>query len=191
MTTLPAVILGYDFILRALSRDDIEQVRQWRNHPEIARHMLTNDYISQEQQQRWFASVSQAQDRAYYMICWREVNSGLAYVISPSNCSLDKAIELEAGIYFDPKSPLRGNMLAFAPALALNDACFEALPNLQLLAKVKEDNMAALRFNAALGYREKTRESGLVHFALEQENYLEATRTLRTMLLRYTNPSRA
>jgi hypothetical protein len=44
-------------------------------------------------------------------------------------------------------------MLAFFPALALNQYCFQTLGCTTLLAHVKLDNSAALRFNQQLGYQ--------------------------------------
>jgi RimJ/RimL family protein N-acetyltransferase len=184
MIGLPLEIQDFGVSLQALKIDGIEKLRQWRNHPEVSRHMINDAYISKRQQKEWFEHIRQAQDRAYYLIRWRGIDTGFASATSTSEAPLAQAFELEAAIYFAPNSPLRSNMLAFAPALVLNDACFEALPCQCLVAKVKEGNHAALRFNTAMGYQEVARKAGMVHLILEPKNYYQSTQALRKILQR-------
>jgi len=49
-------------------------------------------------------------------------------------------------------------MMAFFPALALNGHTFEVFGPDALVAKVKTENGAALRFNEQLGYRSRGSE---------------------------------
>lgn len=184
MSQLPADIQAYGIELHALHEADIEQVRQWRNHPDVARYMLTQDHISAEQQQAWFSRVKVAADRAYFIIHYQHAATGFASVTSEQSIPLEQAETLEAAIYFAPDSPCRNNLMAFAPALALNDACFEHLPCQHLKAIVKADNEAALRFNKTMGYDEHGRDGDLIELNLTRDSYFAATGTIKSMLSR-------
>lgn len=184
MTNMRHNIQAFGILLRPLAQDQIELVRQWRNHPDVARHMLSQEIISEARQEAWFDRVKAAEDRRYFLIHWRDRATGFASVTSPAGIPLTQAESLEAAIYFAPDSPLRGNLLAFAPALALNDACFQQLACRQLLARVKTDNPAALRFNQAMGYRETGRQDDLILLQLDPEPYRQASAPIRQLLER-------
>ena len=181
---LPADLSAYGVRLTRLRAEDIELVRQWRNHPEVARHMLSQDHISAAQQAAWFRQVDVALDRACYLVRYDGEPTAFASVTSTDGAALAAGDTLEAAIYLAPGSRCRGTMLAFAPALALNDACFDALGCAGLLARVREDNTAALRFNTHMGYRETGRDGQLVYMTLQPDDYRTATARLKDMLSR-------
>lgn len=179
---LSSTLSGYGVELHALQEEDLELVRQWRNHPAVAIHMFSNEHISAEQQRAWYERVSRASDRAYYLFSYRGTPNGFASVTAPDGSSLDRAETLEAAIYLAPDSAFHGNLLAFAPALALNDACFSQLPCRLLQARVKAGNSAALRFNSAMGYHETSRRDGVVYLAMTAEDYFNATQQIKKLL---------
>lgn len=45
--------------LRHMQSDDLDMVRQWRNHPEVRRHMYTQHEISEEEHRQWFSRTRQ------------------------------------------------------------------------------------------------------------------------------------
>ena len=190
-TTLPDHIQAYGIELQHLKQDDIELVRQWRNHPEVSRHMLSAEHISPAQQVTWFEQLETAHDRIYYMACYKDEPTAFASVTCGSGDSLANSDILEAAIYLAPDSRCRGTILAFAPALALNDACFEHLPCTRLVARVKTENEAALRFNTQMDYRETGRDDQLVYMQLEIQDYQTATSQLKQMLSRNPSQSRS
>lgn len=68
-----------DIKLDKLSIDDIEIVRNWRNSPEIASYMYTENNISNEQQLAWFKSLDFNNSR-YWIIEFNEKKLGLASI---------------------------------------------------------------------------------------------------------------
>ena len=52
------IITGYGIVLRRLTLEDIEQVRHWRNDPEINRWMIYQDRITSKQQREWFETIN-------------------------------------------------------------------------------------------------------------------------------------
>lgn len=53
--------------LRAMAERDLEQVRNWRMQPDVARYMYTAPQISQQQQRMWFDRISRS-DRDHVWI---------------------------------------------------------------------------------------------------------------------------
>lgn len=47
-----------DHKLRIMTEGDLEQVLQWRNHPEVRRYMYTTHEIRMDEHRNWYASVS-------------------------------------------------------------------------------------------------------------------------------------
>jgi RimJ/RimL family protein N-acetyltransferase len=183
-TTLPDNIQGYGVELHRLQANDIERVRQWRNHPDVARHMVNNEHISSEQQSEWFKQVAGAVDRAYYIARYKGEPAAFASVTGETGVPLDNCKVLEAAIYLAPESRCRGTLLAFAPALALNDACFEVLACEKLIARVKLENETALRFNAQMGYEETGRDNEMVYMQLDYARYKAASQQIKQFLTR-------
>lgn len=143
---------AYGICLRALSPADLELLRSWRNRADIAAQMLDQRHISQSAQQDWYARIRQRAFERHFVITYKEQPVGSCNLKQADGLPVLHAAELESGFYL-ADARFRGSMLAFLPALALNQYCFEVLGCTRLLAHVKPDNLAALRFNMQLGYQ--------------------------------------
>jgi RimJ/RimL family protein N-acetyltransferase len=139
----------------------LERVRGWRNGPEVAAQMLSQAVITEEGQRAWFERVRGDTSQAHFVIAYKGTDIGACNLKSMGGGPLAEADAIEVGFYLgEPR--YRGSMLAFFPALALNGHAFEAFAPERLVAKVKVENAAALRFNAQLGYEEGPVEEVLV-----------------------------
>lgn|GEM_PF-349542 len=138
--------------LRPLQRQQLELLRQWRNDPAIAAPMLQQQLISAEMQQQWFTRIQNDKRQAQFVIYYKDEAIGACNLKSADGLELGQSQTIEAGFYLaHPR--FRGTLLAFFPALALNQYCFGRLNCKTLLAQVKLSNSAALRFNEKLGYQ--------------------------------------
>ena len=144
----------YGVTLMPLSKDMLEQVRTWRNDPEISKHMLSQDYISEEMQVQWFDRIQQQDSVIYWVVWFKREPIGVA-----SLSAIDlKAGTAEPGMYIYPQQ-YRNNIVPFCVAFALNDFAFDELGLTCLIGKIFEDNSASLRFHEKTGYREVPPES--------------------------------
>ncbi len=174
------LIESHSVLLAEIAEPDLETVRQWRNDPSISSFMLTRQEITPEQQQEWFRRIRYATDQQHFVISYKGDNIGIANIKGDESLPVDQQSVLEAGIYIADKR-YRGTVLAFFPALALNDYCFNELKCEMLVARVLPDNEAALRFNKTMGY--KTVEQGdLILMHLKREDYLQSTTGLRRLI---------
>jgi RimJ/RimL family protein N-acetyltransferase len=164
-----------------LSESELERLRAWRNSVEVATQMLSQTVIDEAAQRAWFERVRGDRSQAQFVIAYKGQPIGACNLKSVGGAALGVAREVEAGFYVgEPR--YRGSMLAFFPALALNGHAFEAFGAERIVAKVKPDNHAALRFNEQLGYvRGATEEArvgeGLVPLqamTLDREGHVRA-----------------
>lgn len=183
MPQLHTRLSGYQVELSQVTQADIEQVRQWRNDPAIAQYMLSQEQISVEQQQAWFNKINGDNRQQHFIIRYKGEAIGVANIRAYyQGENLLNARLIEPGLYI-ASSRYRGNILAFSPALLLNDYCFNILGVPQLLAMVKASNQAALNYNAKLGY--KILNSGeLIEIRLNKHDYQQASASLQALLNR-------
>lgn len=169
------VVQAFNVELKPVTIDDLEQLRQWRNSPEIATQMLNQQLISAEQQQLWFNQVCKDRRQIQMVIYYKAQKIGACNIKSLDEHPIANAAAAESGFYLgNPK--YRGTMLAFFAAVALNQYCFEQLQLTELLAQVKIDNHAALRFNQQLGYllAETQPQDALITMRLSKAAHLVA-----------------
>ncbi|MEJ2688673.1 MAG: GNAT family N-acetyltransferase [Deltaproteobacteria bacterium] len=179
---MTATISGYGVQLRLLSAEYLELIRGWRNHPEVARYMADQEPITAERQRIWFQEISLSDRCAYYLIFFRSAPIGVINIQSRDNRPLAESRVIEPGMYLAYDSPYRGTLLAFSPALVMNDYCFEQLNCHRVVARVKRDNRAALRFNEKLGYRPVEERDGYVHLELDAPKHRQARRQLQRFI---------
>lgn len=147
-----AVIEAYGVTLTPVQSEDLALLREWRNRPDISAQMLDQRPISEEAQLRWFERVRVDPSQQHFVIRYKNEPVGACNLKQPEGQPVSSSTVFESGFYLaDPR--FRGSMLAFFPALALNQYCFQTLGCTTLLAHVKPDNLAALRFNQQLGYQ--------------------------------------
>jgi UDP-4-amino-4,6-dideoxy-N-acetyl-beta-L-altrosamine N-acetyltransferase len=176
--------------LRPLQRQQLELLRQWRNDPQIAAPMLQQQLISADMQQQWFNRIQHDKRQAQFVIYYKDEAIGACNLKSADGLELGQSETIESGFYLaHPR--FRGTLLAFFPALALNEYCFGRLNCKTLLAQVKLSNSAALRFNEKLGYQRQpdniTVQTGseltgfehveLAVFTLNEANHQQAAAT--------------
>lgn len=63
--------------LRPMQPEDKVQVRNWRNLPEVAKYMFTDQYISAEEHEEWFGRVLQDETKRYWIIVFDGKDVGL------------------------------------------------------------------------------------------------------------------
>ncbi|MBU1619162.1 MAG: GNAT family N-acetyltransferase [Gammaproteobacteria bacterium] len=145
-------ISAFNVVLKPLQLNDLEQLRLWRNSPEISSQMLDQREISAKQQQRWFEGICTDPRQMQFVIYYKNQQVGACNLKSSTALTVTESDSVETGFYLG-EAKYRGTILAFFAALALNQYAFEQLGKKMLLAQVKNTNSAALRFNEQLGYQ--------------------------------------
>jgi UDP-4-amino-4,6-dideoxy-N-acetyl-beta-L-altrosamine N-acetyltransferase len=147
------ILNGWGIRLEPLNSETAEQVRVWRNSPEVSSRMEYRDFISAEMQQKWFESVQNSR-YAYFVIYSADAPVGMIHLaqINPEEKTA------ESGLFIG-NPPFIGTGVALAASLLLLDYAFDTLGLEKIRAKVKQGNIQAEQYNGLLGF-EKTTETG-------------------------------
>lgn len=69
-----------DVSFRNVEEKDLEMIRNWRNSQDVRRFMYTEDFITEEQQIRWFNKISREEQSRYWVISYKEKPLGLVSI---------------------------------------------------------------------------------------------------------------
>lgn len=140
------IIRKYGIELHRITQDDIELIRQTRNRDEIRRRMFDQRPITPKQQQLWFQSINNMFNY-YFIIQYQGRKVGL---IHGKNSDFT-AREDEGGIYIWDAS-LIGTGIPAKASICFIECSFNLLRLERIFARVRSDNLHALKYNSSLGY---------------------------------------
>ncbi|MCW8107603.1 GNAT family N-acetyltransferase [Alteromonas ponticola] len=177
------VITGFQVTLRPVAQNDLSQLRDWRNSDTVRQQMLSTDFISEEQQHAWFKKIQRDDSQQHWVVEYKGQAIGATNIKARFHGdSVNTAKTLEPGLYIGHPD-YQGNVIAFAPTLALYDYCFAHLSVESFFAVVKAENKAALKYNQQLGYQ-VINQSDLIDLRLQKEGFERHTELLRRLLSR-------
>lgn len=135
-------------LLRPLDSDALELVRTWRNSPAVAQYMYTAEPISVEQQQAWYARISQDPTVQYWLIYYKDRPVGVAnlYAISTRNRSCYWAFYLG-------EENLHGSGIGARVELAVLAHVFDNLKLNKLACEVFVTNEKVVAMHEKFGFR--------------------------------------
>lgn len=136
-----------DHDLRPMTESDLEQVLQWRNHPDVRRYMYTTHEIRLEEHRKWFANAST--NSAIELLIYEQDGKAQGFV----NIAWTRCPEVaDWGFYLAPDAPkgsggeLGKQALNYAFAqLGLHKLCGQALGF----------NQRSIAFHRRLGFTEE------------------------------------
>lgn len=178
-------LAGYGIELKAITRDKLDKIRTWRNHPEIVNVSIDKQLISELQQATWFESLQVKTDRLYMLISYKGEDIGVVSAISsivPGESLLSCKI-ITPGLYIAPDCKYKNSVLAFCPSLVFIDHLFKQGTCEELVAQVFEFNESAIRYNKMLGYQvAEVDEQGLLTMKLNRSDFEFAKKELSKIL---------
>lgn len=177
------IIEQYGVVLKRLTRDDIELVRQWRNNPAIQKTMNYQEYITKEQQLEWFNSINNKYNY-YFLITHKGRSLG---VINAKNVSETERTG-EGGIFVWEESEELDLVPVFS-SLAILNVVFKVMDFFKKsIIQVRRDNPKAIYYNTMLGYKinEELSTEENCFFELTKADYFEYTMKLNRVAQRLT-----
>lgn len=171
-------IQAYGVTLSRLAEADLELVRSWRNRPEIRDYMVHREYITEEMQRRWFASINNRYN-FYSVIHYDGQAIGLSHTKN-----VDWTTMVGEGGMMIWSREHQNSAVPFLAALLGTDWMFGKFGLQAIVGRVLKTNKRALRYDRALGYVFETPDpsSETVIGRLTPESYERATKALRTVL---------
>jgi RimJ/RimL family protein N-acetyltransferase len=170
------VIEGAGFRLIRLQRDQIEQVRQWRNSENVRKYMAFRDEITPEMQESWFGKLDPA-TQYYYIIETSGKPVGLINIKDVHDG------EGEGGIFIADES-MQNGVLPLQAIIAMYDFGFNELSLQTIKAHILSTNTRAIRFNQSLGFKKLAGQEELSNqgWSVSREDYFHKTRAMRAYL---------
>lgn len=153
---------GFGITLKPLSRNDIELVRVWRNSEEIRQYALNQEYISQEQQEKWFESLQTKGDE-YFLIYTDGNPIGLIWFNQHEET-------IETGFYIYEKEK-QNSLAPYKIVTLFHNYLFNTKRFKTISCKIMHSNPRAIRFNLSLGYREKASLEHYRYYELSDKDY--------------------
>ena len=147
-----------------LPEEEVQMVRNWRNHPDVRRWMYTDHEITQEEHRNFINKLKNDTKNFYYLVIKEDNYVGVVYLtrLDPRNRNA------YFGIYANPfeKAPNTGMILEKTSLkLAFGVANLHTLK-----LEVIENNERAINFYKRMGFREEGR---LREFAFKDGRWLD------------------
>lgn len=153
-----------DIRLVDIKREDLEQIRNWRNSEEVCRYMYTSNQITSEQQQAWFSKIKNDASQKYWIIEYNNIKLGLVsiYNIKPDfkHCTW---------AFYLGNTKLRGTGIGSKVEYNILEYVFETLKFNKLMCEVFSFNEKVIQMHKKFGfqqeglYREHILKDGVYH----------------------------
>jgi RimJ/RimL family protein N-acetyltransferase len=132
--------------LTKLNEGNLELLRNWRNTPQISKNMEFSGYITSENQHLWFSNLC-TKTNYYFIIHYQNRKIGLIHL---NKFDHDRS-SAHAGLFI-AENVFTGTGISLGASLLLLTYAFDEL-NLDIVyAKIKRNNLSALRYNSGLGF---------------------------------------
>jgi UDP-4-amino-4,6-dideoxy-N-acetyl-beta-L-altrosamine N-acetyltransferase len=140
-------------VLRPAGDGDTEDVRRWRNHPQVRAVSLTTHEIGPTEHARWFASATSDPRRRVLTFEFDGTPCGVVNFadIDPTRMSASWGFYLDVD-GLDERGETLGALMSIQREAV--DYAFGALALDELTGDVREDNIVVRRMNKRLGFTE-------------------------------------
>ncbi|GEM_PF-2089973 len=129
-----------------------EKVRWWRNKQDVRSCMLSQSIISQEEHAQWLAGLSKGSVNKFWVIFWRDVPIGAAYL---QNIDYDRSTS-EWGFYIGEEA-YKGRGVGKKILFNLLEKVFDKMAIEFLFTKVLSTNGSAIHLYKKFYFSEKSR----------------------------------
>lgn len=137
-----------DIELRDIQADDIEMIRNWRNSKEVSQYMYTEDFISPEQQKKWFEKISKESNSKYWIIEFDNKPLGLVSI-----SEISKVYDSCFWAFYLGDSSVRGAGIGSKIEYNILKYVFEELGLNKLRCEVLTNNPSVIAMHEKFGFR--------------------------------------
>lgn len=141
------ILKQYGITLKRITKDDIELIRKWRNHPSIRKTMAYQKIISAKEQIEWFNRINNSLNY-YFLIIVEDTAIGVI------NC---KEVNLkdrygEGGIFIWQAEYMKSPIPGIASIILINYIFNIIKIGNKSYIRILKNNEQAKRYNKSLGY---------------------------------------
>jgi UDP-4-amino-4,6-dideoxy-N-acetyl-beta-L-altrosamine N-acetyltransferase len=143
---------GLDIGFRRLGEAQLEQVRTWRNSPDVARYMYTDQEITADQHRAWFERISRDPSASYWVIELEGGPVGLANVVD-----IDFVRSSATWAFYIAEPRTRGKGVGQYVEYCVLNCVFEYWNIGTLNCQVLESNPDVTALHLSVGFKETRR----------------------------------
>jgi UDP-4-amino-4,6-dideoxy-N-acetyl-beta-L-altrosamine N-acetyltransferase len=143
---------GLDIGFSRLGEKQLEQVRTWRNSPDVARFMYNDEEIAPTQHRAWFERISRDPSASYWLIELEGNPVGLANVVD-----LDFARSTASWAFYIADPRTRGKGVGQYVEFCVLDCVFDYWKIGTLNCQVLASNPDVIALHSGVGFREVRR----------------------------------
>jgi UDP-4-amino-4,6-dideoxy-N-acetyl-beta-L-altrosamine N-acetyltransferase len=140
-----------DILFKDLQEEDIEQVRIWRNLPEVSEYMYTSDEITPEQQMKWFEGIKVSTTQKVWIIEYNDKKLGVA-----SLYNINEKSKSAYWAFYLGDSSVRGAGIGAKVEYNVCRYVFEELNFNKLLCEVFVWNEPVIKMHEKFGFRRES-----------------------------------
>lgn len=173
----------YGIVLKRVTHDDIELIRNYRNLPSIRQTMAYRKTISKAMQLKWFNSINNKLNY-YFMIYYENRSVG---VINCKNVDLKNKIG-EGGIFTWDQNASENFVPIFSSLLLLDFIFYKIKVGNKSAIRIMRDNTKAKSYNSQLGYVPIPGQDFTDYqwYILTEEDYRIKSKKIRETAIRIT-----
>ena len=137
-------------VMRHVRAEDKEKIRNWRNKPSVAQYMYTDNYITREEHERWFARVTSDPTLEYWIITYDGEDIGLLNLYG-----IDECHRRCYWAFYVAEEGLRRKGVGGSVEYFVLKYVFEELKLNKLCCEVLASNQAVVGMHKSFGFREE------------------------------------
>jgi len=140
-----------DISLKDIQEEDIEQIRTWRNMPEISEYMYTNEIITAEQQKLWYENLKISKSQKAWIIEYNGKKLGVA-----SLYDIKEKFKTTYWAFYLGDSSVRGAGIGAKVEYNMCRYVFEEMKFNKLLCEVFVWNQQVISMHEKFGFRRES-----------------------------------
>lgn len=164
------ILEQYGVKLIRIQEKDIELIRYWRNQSEITNHMEFRQYITPQNQIKWFHNINNKLNY-YFIIIYENKKVGL---INSKNYDPKLGFS-EGGIFIWDKNYINSYVAIYSTLCLLNFIFFHLKISKISMARILKNNPRAIRYNKQIGYKLAPNQENIENqlYILTEEDYFK------------------
>jgi RimJ/RimL family protein N-acetyltransferase len=139
-------MVSYIINLTKVEITDINDIFEWRNHPDIRRNFFNQELLSWEEHEKWFTTKLKDSNATVYMAYYREKKVGTIRFES-------KESVIKTSVMLNPDFLGKG-LGSKVIKLGVERFIMEKNHDMQIIAEIKSENKASIKAFQKAGFKE-------------------------------------
>ncbi|GLV65251.1 acetyltransferase [Bacillus mycoides] len=163
--------------LREIQKNDIEQIRIWRNQEDTRKYFHQNSTIDSQEQEEWYKRYQKKSDDIMFIIVLKTQHKESIGTTALYHIDLDKKMA-EFGRLMIPQKNMKGRGFGKQATILTCIYGFEVLKLNSLHLSVLAHNQKAIQIYNQIGFKEETRTNDILYMNVGKEEFFQVNKNL-------------